>query len=402
MLRLAGRLDLARLRRAVRAVVDEDPILRARLAEPRPFEGRWELSQGDEVPAPACELVESNDTEAATAAFLIDLSVRDEGPYFRLRVIRSGARDALCLRVDHRLCDGTGTKTLVHRLADRYRRLAAGAPLPPARVSFDPRTLAGLAGRAPLPVPTESPPDGALTYAFTRTGSANESPDIAVRVVDAAAVAAARRAGKPLGATLTDVVLTALVRALQPHATVPPGDPLVLMVTSDLRSRLPPGRRETLANLFQGHFPELRCDPAEPFASALAAVAREMGRVRASFSLEEGLRGEAAFSAVFRRYAGSPEPSRAQAPLDRTFVLLSNVGAFDEARLDLGGPEVVDAQLLGTVSFGREVLVCVSSFRGALTFSIGYCASDFPPPFIEGILDRLVAEVRACAAAVGP
>jgi NRPS condensation-like uncharacterized protein len=219
--------------------------------------------------------------------------------------------------------------------------------------------------------------------------------------VDEGTVAAVRRAGKALGATLTDVVLTALVRAIQPHATVPAGDPLIVMVTSDLRSRLPPERRETLANLFQGHFPALRCDPAEPFSTALAAVAREMGRLRASFSLDEGLRGEAAFSAVFRRYAGSPEPSRARAPLDPTFFLLSNVGAFDAARLDFGGPEVVDAQLLGTVSFGREVLVCVSSFRGALTLSIGFCASDFAPALIDGILDRLAAELRGFAGALG-
>jgi hypothetical protein len=78
------------------------------------------------------------------------------------------------------------------------------------------------------------------------------------------------------------------------------------------------------------------------------------------------------------------------------------VGAFDQARLDFGGPEVVDAQLLGTVSFGREVLVCASSFRGALTISIGFCASDLAPAVIDGILDRLAAELRGYATAVGP
>lgn len=400
VLRFGGALDLEVLRRAVRAVVAEDPILRARFVEPRPFEARWELrEEDDEGTVPPCEVVEAEDAEAAVAAFLADLEIRPDGPYFRLRVVRAAGRDALCLRVDHRLCDGAGCKALAYRLADRYRRISAGAALPPRLPELAPRALAALAGRE-LPPPSSGGPPAPrpLTYAVPRSCHANERPAHAVRVLDAAVVAAVRASAKPHGATLTDAVLAALVRALRPHCTARAGEPVTVMVSSDLRSRLPPERREVLCNLFQGYFPELRAEPARAFEADLADTARAMTHVRASFTLEEALRGEAAFVQTFRRWAAAPGSGHASGAPGTTFVLLSNVGALEPDRLDLGSPPLLDAQLLGTIALGREVLVCGSSFRGALTLSVGFCASDVVPAVVEGILDRTAADLEAFAA----
>lgn len=402
VLRFGGGLDLDALRRAVRAVVEEDPILRARFFEPRPFEARWELRDVEEA-VPACELEEVEHAEAAVAAFLAGLDVRPDGPYLRLRVVRSAGRDALCLRVDHRLCDGAGAKALAYRLAERYRRIAAGAPLPPPRPDFTARTLAGLAGTAPPAPPPDGPPaPRPLTYALPRAGFANERPAHAVRVLDAAAVAAVRARGKALGATLTDAVLTALVRALAPRCTARAGEPLTLMISSDLRSRLPPERREVLCNLFQGYFPDLRAEPPRTFEAALADTAGAMARLRASFSLEEALRAEAAFVQTFRQWAGAPDRGPAPAPPEATFVLLSNVGVLEAERLEVGTPPLLDAQLLGTVALGRELLVCASSFRGALTLSVGFCASDLAPAVVEDVLARTAAELEGFGGATAP
>jgi len=290
VLRFGGALDLEILRRAVRAAVEEEPILRARFVEPRPFEARWEARDVEEA-VPPCELEEAEHAEAAVAGFLAGLDVRPDGPYLRLRVVRSAGRDALCLRVDHRLCDGAGAKTLAYRLAERYRGIGAGALLPPPRPDFAPRTLAGLAGCAPPPPSPDGPPaPRPLTYALPRSGFANERPAHAVRVLDAAPVAAARARGKALGATVTDAVLTALVRALAPRCTVPAGEPLSVMISSDLRARLPPERRQVLCNLFQGYFPELRAEPPRRFEAALADTA---GRWRASARRSRSRRGSA-------------------------------------------------------------------------------------------------------------
>lgn len=127
-----------------------------------------------------------------------------------------------------------------------------------------------------------------------------------------------------------------------------------------------------------------------------------MARLRASFTLEEGLRAEAAFVQTFRQWAGAPDRGPASAPAEPTFVLLSNVGVLEAERLDLGSPPLLDAQLLGTVALGRELLVCASSFRGALTLSVGSCASDLAPAVIEEILERTVAELVGFGGATEP
>jgi hypothetical protein len=54
---------------------------------------------------------------------------------------------------------------------------------------------------------------------------------------------------------------------------------------------------------------------------------------------------------------------------------------------------VADARVLGTIALGQEVLLCVSTFRGRLTFSRGHCRSDVDEAVVER---RLVAMVGGC------
>jgi hypothetical protein len=174
------------------------------------------------------------------------------------------------------------------------------------------------------------------------------------------------------------------------------------MVTTDVRNRLPAGSPELLGNLFQGSYPELRCDPAEPFRSALAAAARGMGRLRASLTLEDALRDDAELEVQQRLMSADPETHlRWLQQRTTTFVALSNVGVLDADLLDPGAPPLLDAQLLGTVALGRELLLCASSFRGALTLSIGSCASDIDPAVVEGVLGRTIHELTGQARARG-
>jgi NRPS condensation-like uncharacterized protein len=409
LIRYGGLLDLARLRQAVRAVVQGDPMLRARLVEGAmpsaerpgaPLEGRWEVIEGEGF-VPEVELAEVGEAERepAISAFLADTTVRDEGPYVFLRVVRAGGRDALCLRVDHRLCDGAGAKIIAYRISEAYRRLAAGEPLPPPRTELLPRTVSGLTGRTIPPPPPPTPRDDRHSYALPRRGFANEQPAHAVRVVEAAVIAAVRKEGKPLGATLNDVLLTALERALAPHHVGPLDAPLVLLTAAEYRPRLPPGTPEVVCNLFQALFPGLHHVPGRSFRDGLVEAAQAMGRLRAAFTLEDALQAEAGFTAGHIRFARQPPAPAGEAARQGTFVLLSNVGLLDPARLELGDPPVLDAQMLGTVALLREILVCASTFRGTLTLSIGFCQSDLDASVPQGILDRMAAELRSFATA---
>ena len=55
---------------------------------------------------------------------------------------------------------------------------------------------------------------------------------------------------------------------------------------------------------------------------------------------------------------------------------------------------MADARVLGTIALGQEVLLCVSTFRGRLTFSRGHCRSDVDEAVVERLLDAMVGGPR--------
>jgi len=396
LIRFAGRLDERLLEQAFRALPDQDPVLGCRFVETGVLEGRWER-RDDLASLRPYEVVETAEPEAAITAFLTDLEVPEDGPHFCARLVRSGGRDALCFRIDHRLADGGGAKAIAYLLAELYRTLRAGGMLPAPAAGFRPRAVAGLSGRPspPRPPPLERRP---LRFPFLlpRTGLRNERPAHAQRDIQPEELARLREAGKRRGATVTDLLLTALVRALQPFCRAP-GEPFSLSVSCDFRSQLPPAARDPICNLFGTLFPALRCPPGEPFPATLDRVVGAMSGLRANLTLDRALVAELEFEDLLRGWAREQGWPIRFGGRDATFVILSNVGVFDHQRLDFGGPPVADARVLGTVALGQELLLCVSSFRGRLTLSHGFCRSDLDQAVVDRVMDGMVAELAAFA-----
>ncbi len=392
LIRFAGRLDEVVLEQALHALPDQDPVLGCRFVETGVLDGRWERRE-DLGAVRLCEVVEAADPEQAITAFLADLEVPEAGPHFCARLVRSGAGDALCFRVDHRLADGGGAKAIAYLAAEVYRTLRAGRPLPAPAGAFRPRTVAGLSGRPSPPRPPlferGRPP---FPFLLPRTGFANQRPAHAQRDVEPDELARLRRLGKRHGATVTDLVLTALVRALQPFCRAP-GEPFLVDVSCDFRSQLPATPRDPICNLFGAFVPLLRCPPGEPFPATLSRVVEAMSAVRSSLSLEHALRAELEFEEMMRSWARDLGWPGRGGNRDATFVILSNVGVFDPERLDFGDPPVADARVLGTVALGHELLLCASSFRGRLTLSHGFCRSDLDPAAVDRVMDGMMAEL---------
>ena len=394
LLRFAGLLDERLLEEAFHALPDQDPVLGCRFVETGVLEGRWERCE-DLRAVRLCEVVEAADAEAAITGFLTDLDVPEAGPHFCACLVRSGGRDALCLRVDHRLADGGGAKAILYLLAELYRTLRTGGALPAPAAGFRPRTVAGLSGRPspPRPPPWKGPPP-LFPFLLPRSATRNGRAAHAQRDLGPEDLERLRQRGKLGGATVTDLVLTALVRALQPFR-VAPGEPFSLSVSCDFRAQLPPAPRDPICNLFGTLFPPLRCAPGEPFAATLERAVSAMSDLRPALTLEHALREELLFEDRMRGWARELGWPVRFGRRDSTFVILSNVGVLDDRRLDFGDPPVIDARVLGTVALGPELLLCVSTFRGRLTLSTGFCRSDVDPAVIDRVMDGMVGELGA-------
>ncbi|HEY7386956.1 MAG TPA: hypothetical protein VH640_00480, partial [Bryobacteraceae bacterium] len=102
VLKLEGRLDEARVRRAVRLAMDAEPVFGCRyVPRKKPF---WER-RNDLDSLPLCEVVETTEVQRELERFAARPSDATRDPLVEIRIVR-GASDSLCLKVSHVPADG--------------------------------------------------------------------------------------------------------------------------------------------------------------------------------------------------------------------------------------------------------------------------------------------------------
>lgn len=395
VIRFDGHIIPELLERTLHAVAYIDPILGCRFVETGVLKGYWERRENlDEVRL--CEFMETNDPESVIDQFITDLTLPDDAPLYKACLVRSTASDTFCLRVDHRLADGGGTKAIVNLIAEIYREFSINPSLSfePTVGRFRKRTVMGLINyHGPIHNPERQAPSFRPSpFYIPKAGVRNENAAYALRTMTPDDLLRLKAFGKAHGATINDLILTALIRALQPFSKSPSGEVFAIQVSSDFRSRLPQGIPDPICNLFGAHFPALCYHHDEPFSATLATVSHALAELRRSFTLEEAVQDERFFMDFIRQRAREFGWPLSWGRDGSTHILLSNFTTQDESRIDFGVP-IRDALQLGTVSLGNEFMLCASTFRNHLTLSHGYCRSDMEPAMVEEFMDRVVNEL---------
>ena len=267
----AGRLDADRLARAVRLTLDAEPVLGCGFVtqDPRVRRPFWQRCEGLDASS-AFRLAETDRTEAALWAFITEPMDHSEGPQVQVRLFRDGQRDTACIKISHVAADVGGMKHYAYLLAATYGRLETDPTYRPARNlsgrrdqrqvygPLGPRGwLRGLEPRwgAPTwPDPYENAGRNDWRYAVRRLpaedfralrayGRAAAPPDLRVGIAGGVI-----GDGRARGATVNDLLLTALFRALR--ATLrPTAEQLGMTVPMDLRRYLPGGEADAVCNL---------------------------------------------------------------------------------------------------------------------------------------------------------
>jgi amino acid adenylation domain-containing protein len=221
-LRLEGKLDRARLTRALQALVDRHDALRASFAEEGDVQ-RVAPAVPVDVPVSDLTALEPDAREKALQDFVdaegdtpLDLA---KGPAIRFRLVALGPElHVLLLTAHHLVCDGWSTNVLLSELGPLYAKDGDARALPPAAPYAEysrweeetRRTAEGSATEAYwiaqyksppsfLELPTEGPRPSVLTYA-----GATERRAVGKPLADAV-----RRAGARQGCTLFATLLAA-------------------------------------------------------------------------------------------------------------------------------------------------------------------------------------------------
>lgn len=419
VIRLNGKLDFEKLAKAVKLSVDEEPVLGCRFVESNP--PYWKRAENtDEGKFTSMESTDKPDT--ALKRFLDSPLDMDKDLQLKVRLIRSGDYDTLCVKINHICVDGAGAKEYLQILARIYSRLAGGegdyVPTPRigGRTDQD-RLLKELGIGGPLTNlnrlakdpgifkdsldPQYLAPRGVWPYPTLQRGS--NSTRYSVAKLPEGHVDILYLYAKERGATINDLLLTAFYRAMFRISRPLYGIPMDVSSTMDLRRYLPDRKTVALRNFSGGFFTKLARIKGEPFEETLARVVRITKRIK------DGYPG------VFNALGG--EHVEKMAPLSTipyySFVRLfyglqslnpfnitgtglpglSNLGFISEELLKFGESTVTDAYIVPPAVRGPAFLVVAGTYNGVLTLTQSYYKGSIRRKDVERLLGKIRQEL---------
>ena len=386
-----GRLDARVLERAVRLLLDAEPVLGCGL-KTSTMRGWWQ--RRDDLDARIPFAVVQTDNADAEAVRLQVAKVPDEGPQVAVTLLRSPDHDDLVIGVSHNVADGQSAKQIAYVLSDLYTRLRDDAtylpvpdlvPRPEARdvwdsLSEDQRRTAK---REPRPtMPNWELPRKAQTGAGRTLRELHLGPD---------RLSAISRHGKQRGATVNDMMLTAFFRALVRVYPPPVDKPMSLSFSAEHRRYLAGDVEPPISNLAVTIWLALENRAGEDFDGTLERMVGQTTRWRETLW---GIRG-AVGAAGMAKMGYAPmrlmlaAVGRLAGGAGKTSPVFTNLGIIEDGRLPFGEAAPVAARISGPAAFGASLVPTISTYRDTLTVSMGFCDADMDAPTIEAVLREM-------------
>jgi NRPS condensation-like uncharacterized protein len=393
-------LDPARLARAARLTLDAEPTLGCAFE----ISGRkawWSrLATLDAVSC--CDVRDTDDADAEMITFQA-AEIPSAGPQVAVALLRAPDADHLGIKLSHVLGDGQAVKQYAYLLADTYTRLAADDAYRPRpnlaqrptgrdiweRLTPEQRREARRAKSWVNP-----------TWVVSSKGSSGEGLTYRTAFIEPELFRAMKSHGHERGATVNDMMLTAVFRTCVALLDPAAGVPLSLMGTADLRRHLPDSDLLPLSNISISGSLDIERVDGETFDETLSRVRESMGRwakqcygagpfasaekmTALGYGVTKWLMGLA-----FRAAGGS----------GKTYPWYTNIGVIEEPRLSFAGEVPTSGHMFGPCNPGGAVVPVISTYRERLAIAMGFCERDMDVALVEEFLAAVIGEVEsACA-----
>ncbi len=391
------KIDTKRLERAIELTIESQPVLGCRFVHHwlRPYWEKADYCQ-DEV----LLLTENKEEYELFKSTPIDTR---KGPQIKACLWASSAGTCLLLKVSHVAADAGGVKEIAAYISSIYSKLAVNPDYRPpinlkgSRNFFQilknvpfvayPKILAKFIGE------TFSNQKYHACHTLSLGNSWDRSPVYVLRFLQKDRVQQIVEYGHEHNATLNDLTMTALLRALAFSTDWDGQTQLKLGYTVDLRRYLPTNQAEGICNLSCWEYFSLGSEPGDNFNSTLAQVVTLSQKRKANwlglsdstflipilFSLPYGLLKIGA-PAAFER----SNDTRKQANV------LTNMGAINPSEVTFD-EQPKNAWLLVPPIYPPTFVVGLSGYRGNLTLSAGvYPAQQH---IVEQFFDSIMAEL---------
>ncbi len=271
IMKLDGRLDFDMLVEAVRLSIESEPVLGCRFIKlDSPY---WKPLDIIDL----CSIEETDNPDKAIQRFLESPLNMDKDPVVKVRLIRSEDYDTLGLKINHACCDAAGAREFILLLSDIYSRISAGedafVPKPSIRSKEDHEKLLSAFSEKNSGKPWSTSKQISFpTWNFPWKNMKVGRTHFVFSRLPYGHLDVMKSYGKARDATVNDLILTAVYRAMFELSKPPYGSPMDIPVTIDLRKYLPDNKAEAIRNLSGGIVMRLARKANEPFEDTLSRV----------------------------------------------------------------------------------------------------------------------------------
>lgn len=406
VLKLDGKVDFDKLIRAVKLSIEEEPVLGCRFIEGDP--PYWKrIKDFDEERL--CSIEVTNNPEKAVKLFSGSPLDMDKDLNVKIKLIRSEDYDTICIKINHACCDGAGAKEYIHLLSKIYSFIdcenATYIPNPKIGGRKDQEKLFDALG-IKHPVAGWNPLKDASRTVWSfpwRQGSLNTTR-FKICKIPQEQLDILMEYGKSKGATVNDLILTALYRSMFEFSQPPYGVPMDISTTIDLRRYIPNQKSEAIRNFSGGFRTGIARKVNEPFEGTLYRV------VHATKKIKEGLPGlQNARGGEFVEILNFPMINTFFKILSQDSVLmsqlpfsisnmccglgLSNLAYISRPLLKFGENAVTDAYVLPPVVRAPGLLLLACTYNGTLILSFGYYKGSLRKKDSERLLNKIKKEL---------
>lgn len=401
IMKLDGRLDFDKLVKAVMLSIDAEPVMGCRFVKSdSPY---WKpLNDVDKINL--CSMEETDNPDEAIQRFLESPMDMDKDSAVKIKLIRSKEYDTLGFKINHACCDAGGARKYILLLPDIYSRINHDdnfVPEPSIRdKKIYERLSNALADKSPekswdimkqiaFPAwnfPWKNMKMGNTRFVFSRL------PNGHLDVMNSYA--------KARGATINDLILTAVYRAMFEISKPPYGIPMDIPVTIDLRRFLPDSNTEAVRSLTSGIVARLARKANEPFEATLSRVMSQTKQIKEGHPDANLLKwGECiekmnfwhicayfkAMSQIIDMMSNNPFYV-----IDKCIPTLSNFGFISKSLIKFGDKTVTDAYIIPPVVRAPGIILVASTYNGIITLGAGY----YEPSVRKADMERLINKIR--------
>ncbi len=403
-----GILDKDRLAQAMRLLMDAEPVLGSR------FVYHWRAPWWQRAEGLATEdffsFVEGVEgVKGDVQAFIGEQIDSYSAPQVKARIVRSGGpnvKDTLCLKFSHVPTDGAAAKEGAYLLADIYRRLGEDPSWRPRPNIDGSRSARQISSRLSLADKLKVIRRDFRNFSKKRgywkpfPASGEETPRFVREVIGPERFLTLKDYGKQKGATINDLLLTALYRALYKELGSLPDNDMGILTTVDLRRYLPEGKAGALCFLSGALHSNIGREIGKDFEETLRKVMEDINFQKTDYL---GL-GDYPAIAFFMDVLPFSIGFRALMKILKFAMGLgqykggfTNLGIIDEGLFRFDGPEVTDAYIQVPVFTALDTLFAMgtTTFKNSITLAAGFLGSKSDQAIVERILRAVSKELPA-------